>query len=357
MKTLARYLFLVWLIINSAPFNLKAQTIGLAQSSEVQNSEYIEISQKRLLTIIVTNRNSAKPPHQPYYATIINQVPRPVCWLDGRTYKGLTNVSFFPTPPTGVWLKIGADSVWKQITSQTWQCEPRPYFQWEWRIHCKSGEEAITTAKYQIVTATRRLRTEKLHLLLPDLKDLPPDIQASTARLKASLPQEVTVRAHAILGKEDSLVTIVEKISDWTRAHVLQKANDLSGKFITRYNIWPGLRENRGWCGPRSSVFRALCAAYGIPAREVSGYDLQNLDHLVGEDINGRNAHVWAEVYLPHVGWVEVNVANLNPFFVPASHVPTYGIETPISFAVNEQGIGIPSEESQKISVTSVEIP
>ena len=286
----------IGLLICFVPINLEAQVAGSTRSNEGQISDYIEITQKRLLTIVVTNSNSTKPPYQAYFATIINQVPRPVCWLDGKTYRGITNVIFFPTPPAGVWLKIGADSVWKQITSQTWQCQPRPYFQWEWRIHCKSGEEAITTTKYQIVTATRRLRTENVHLGLVYLKDLPQDIQASMAGLKPSLPQEVTMRAHAIVGKEDSLVTIVEKISDWTRAHVLPEANDINGKFIARYNIGPPLKENRGWCGPRSSVFRALCAAYGIPAREVSGYDLQSLDHLVGEDINGRNAQITAEL-------------------------------------------------------------
>jgi hypothetical protein len=226
--------FVICLIFAFTQSTLEGQGVDTNRAIGGANPEYIEITQKRLLTIIVTNRNSAKPPSQAYYATIINQVPRPVCWLDGRTYKGITNVSFFPKQPAGVWLKIGADSVWKQVTSQTWQCDPRPYFQWEWRIHCKSGEEAMSTTKYQIVTATRRLRTEKVHYLLTDLKDLPPDIKTSAARLKASLSAEVMTRANAVVGKEDSLVAIVEKISNWTRAHVIQQANDLSGKFITR---------------------------------------------------------------------------------------------------------------------------
>jgi hypothetical protein len=37
------------------------------------NPEYLEIQDKRLLTVLVTNRNSAKPRHQGHHATIIDQ--------------------------------------------------------------------------------------------------------------------------------------------------------------------------------------------------------------------------------------------------------------------------------------------
>src|ERR1700722_15790083 len=102
------YIFVGALTIDSAQINLKAQAIGSTRPSESPISEYIEITQKRLLTIVVTNRVSVKPPYQSFEATIINQIPRPVSWRDGKTYEGLTNLSFSPIPPKAIWLKPGA---------------------------------------------------------------------------------------------------------------------------------------------------------------------------------------------------------------------------------------------------------
>jgi len=350
--------FIGWLMVGFAQTNLNNQASSFStELNQGTASEYIEITQKRLLTVIVTNRISVKPPYQSFYATIINQVPRPVCWRDGKTYEGLTNLIFFPTSPNGSWLKPA---------QQIWQCEPRFLYQWDWKIRGNLGQEVITTSKYQIVTARRRLRTEKLHMSLADLKELPPDLLTATSQVKASLPSNVTGLARTLVGNEEDVVKIVKRFSDWVGHNVVWNANDLSGKYITRYNLQIVMSEKRGWCGPQSTGFRALCIAYGIPAREVSGYYLKSLTNLNGGEINkygnaeGRandsNAHVWAEVFLPHVGWVEIAVGYNNPFAVPANCVPVYGIEAPSIGVKNEEGKGMPSESSQNISVTSEEI-
>ncbi|HEY4415590.1 MAG TPA: transglutaminase-like domain-containing protein [Verrucomicrobiae bacterium] len=358
-RTLIGTLACGWMALSLVPVHLRAQP-----ASEFQNPEYIQVSQRRLLTIIVTNSVTA---NQNYDTTIIERIPRPVPWRDGKTYEGLTNLSFTPSPPGGIWLKPGVNDVSKKITAtQTWQCNPQPACQWEWHFHGLAGQTIVTTSKYQIVTAWRRLRTEKFHLTLAEFDELPPDLKTAVDQLKASLPANVVALSKTIAGNEDDPVKIIRKINGWCTKNVPQQANDLSGHYITRYNIQIPINEKRGWCGPRSSTFRALCAVYGIPAREVSGYCLKKSFNYSGGEINsmaGRthrpndsNAHVWAEVFLPKAGWVEVEIDADNPFAVSDTYVPVYGIEAPTIEVKDEKGNWIPSEASQNITVSSEEM-
>lgn len=347
-----------FLVCNAA---LQAQIEKAKPASEFQNSDYIEISKKRLLTISVTNYIVAK---QNFHATIINQIPRPVPWRDGKSYEKLTNVSFSPYVPAVVWVKPGIDGITKKvIPTPIWQCNPQPACQWEWHVEGQAGKKIETSCTYQIVTAQRRLQTEKLHLTLADLKELPQDLLAATTQTKSALPANIISLAQSIVGNEEDPIKIIKKLSSWCGQNVHQEAADLNGKFINRYNIDVPVRESRGWCGPRSSTFRALCAVYGIPSREVSGYCLKESLNFVGGEINSRrggphgkndaNAHVWAEVFLPQVGWSEIEIGWKDPFTTVNQFVPVYGIEAPSVSVWDENGKWIPFDHSQNISVTS----
>ena len=63
-----------------------------------------------------------------------------------------------------------------------------------------------------------------------------------------------------------------------------------------------------GFCEHFAASFVVLMRAAGVPARVVTGYqggEINDLsDYLV---IRQRDAHAWAEVYLPHAGWVRVD--------------------------------------------------
>jgi len=140
---------------------------------------------------VVTNRVSVKQPYQTFHATIVNQIPRPVCWRDGKTYEGITNLIFFPSSARAVWLKPGTAPGSKVTTSQTWQCEPRSAVEWEWEIDGKVGTDSVTTCQYQIGYRTTTVEDRKLHLTLAELRKLPPNLQAATAQLRAALPPNV----------------------------------------------------------------------------------------------------------------------------------------------------------------------
>ncbi|HNO95290.1 MAG TPA: transglutaminase-like domain-containing protein, partial [Anaerolineales bacterium] len=70
----------------------------------------------------------------------------------------------------------------------------------------------------------------------------------------------------------------------------------------------------KGYCDYYATAMVVLARANGIPARFVSGYspgtyDAPNAQYVVRE----LNAHSWAEVYFPGIGWVE---------FEPTASVP-----------------------------------
>jgi transglutaminase-like putative cysteine protease len=63
----------------------------------------------------------------------------------------------------------------------------------------------------------------------------------------------------------------------------------------------------RGVCQDFTHVLIGLCRAIGIPARYASGY-LYNgpRDTLIGS----QASHAWAEIYLPHAGWIGFDPTN-----------------------------------------------
>ncbi len=70
----------------------------------------------------------------------------------------------------------------------------------------------------------------------------------------------------------------------------------------------------RGYCDYYATAMVVLARASGVPARFVSGYssgeyDAPNAQYVVRE----LNAHSWAEVYFPTIGWVEFEPTASEP--------------------------------------------
>ncbi|MDX9739870.1 MAG: DUF3488 and transglutaminase-like domain-containing protein [Gammaproteobacteria bacterium] len=67
-------------------------------------------------------------------------------------------------------------------------------------------------------------------------------------------------------------------------------------------------RSRRGFCEHYAAAFTVLMRAAGIPARVVTGYQGGEInsvgDYLV---VRQRDAHAWAEVWLPEEGWTRVD--------------------------------------------------
>ncbi len=65
------------------------------------------------------------------------------------------------------------------------------------------------------------------------------------------------------------------------------------------------LRQGSGVCQDHAHIFCAVCRVLGVPARYVSGYLAEGVDH-------GAQAasHAWADAHVPDLGWVSFDPSN-----------------------------------------------
>lgn len=84
------------------------------------------------------------------------------------------------------------------------------------------------------------------------------------------------------------------------------------------------LSGKRGHCGHMITVLRHMCAATGLKIRVITGL---NLSHPDGRPSPGSpnpqpNAHLWAEIFFPRIGWIEVEPLNGEKCFeIPAGFI------------------------------------
>lgn len=72
--------------------------------------------------------------------------------------------------------------------------------------------------------------------------------------------------------------------------------------------------SHRGYCVHFASAAVLLCRCVGLPARFVSGYlegDAQSTPDVYL--VRAKDAHAWAEVFIPRTGWVEVDPTPPRP--------------------------------------------
>lgn len=68
------------------------------------------------------------------------------------------------------------------------------------------------------------------------------------------------------------------------------------------------LSEGRGVCQDFAHVMIAVCRAWGVPARYVSGYLFT--DRAAGDRSDPDATHAWVDVFLPSLGWVGLDPTN-----------------------------------------------
>jgi transglutaminase-like putative cysteine protease len=123
-----------------------------------------------------------------------------------------------------------------------------------------------------------------------------PGSRATTARVLA-LAAEITANAPTPYDK-------VRAIESWLATHTkysldapaARQDHDVVDDFVFVTHL--------GWCEQISSTLVVMLRSVGVPARVATGFVTGHRDALTGRYVvRERDAHAWAEVYFPGVGW------------------------------------------------------
>jgi transglutaminase-like putative cysteine protease len=165
------------------------------------------------------------------------------------------------------------------------------------RAGVKIGADSVYTVVSQRRLATAAaLRASPANAVPPALRDLYARPPATTARVRA-LAQQVTASAPTVYDK-------VLALEAWTGAHTkytldipaLPKGRDAVDQFL--------FVDRRGFCEQIGTSLVVMLRALGIPARLAVGYASGERNPFTGlYEVRAKDAHAWAEVYFPGVGW------------------------------------------------------
>jgi transglutaminase-like putative cysteine protease len=116
-------------------------------------------------------------------------------------------------------------------------------------------------------------------------------------------------------GKTDSM-EVVFAIADWVHQNVEYNLTTVTAQ-ASQPSSWV-YEERYGVCDELTSLFISMSREAGIPARFVSGIAYTN------QFQNNWGPHGWAEVWLPNIGWVPVDVTYGEIGYLDATHIPVH---------------------------------
>lgn len=198
-------------------------------------------------------------------------------------------------------------------------------FRADWRVRPQSdlfaGQTALLQADlfaaatgataYAADTYIPRVTEEQLRAAS---SDYPENIRLRYLRLPGDLPARVRELAKEITNGTSNPYDKARAIESYLRNNYLY---DLAipvpppDQDVTDYFLFD---LQRGYCDYYATAMVVLARASGLPARFVSGYapgayDAASARYIVRE----LNAHSWAEIYFPEIGWIEFEPTASQP--------------------------------------------
>lgn len=159
------------------------------------------------------------------------------------------------------------------------------------------GKDAVYT-----VTSRSLLPTEA-DLRAADARSVPEQVLDRYAQPPIATPR-VRALAERIAAGSPTTYDTIRAFEDWLGANTrysLDAPLSPSGVDVVDHFLF----ESRlGWCEQVASSLVVLARSVGIPARLATGFVPGDLDPLSGRFVvRERDAHAWAEVYFPGIGW------------------------------------------------------
>ena len=167
--------------------------------------------------------------------------------------------------------------------------------------------------------------------------EYPEQIRVRYLQLPPDLPERVRRLAAQITDDKTNAYDQAKAIETYLRAsypYDLDIPAPPTDRDVVDYFLFD-LR--RGYCDYYATAMVVLARASGLPARFVSGYAPGSYDPASGQYvIRERDAHSWAEVYFPEIGWVEFEpTASITAITRPADD-KGISADTPTSHVADE---------------------
>lgn len=206
---------------------------------------------------------------------------------------------------------------------------------WKWALADPVIGETDYVSTFELLSADRELKTSGLVIRWADL---PRDIDEAMKGL-APLPTPNARVRDAAAQIQRKAKDVIDGLTDFAR-WVNQNVAYTPGVSYASDDLDAICRGGGGHCGHRATVYLALCRAAGIPARRVVGYALLNHAPTAG-GVDDTNRHVWVQVNLPTLGWVEVEPAPRgSPFALSYAFVMCpFDLQSRFVAAVSKTGV------------------
>jgi transglutaminase-like putative cysteine protease len=193
-----------------------------------------------------------------------------------------------------------------------------------WRLRPQTGLFADQSALLQadMFAAISSAVTYKAESYVPviSIKQLrsasteyPGQIREQYLALPQSVPERVHELAREIVAAKPNPYDKAKAIENYLRTYPydLEVSAPPEDQDVADYFLFD---LKRGYCDYYATAMVVLARSSGIPARFVSGYspgsyDAPNARYIVRE----LNAHSWAEIYFPEIGWVEFEPTASEP--------------------------------------------
>jgi transglutaminase-like putative cysteine protease len=168
-----------------------------------------------------------------------------------------------------------------------------------------SNADSYRAQSYILLVTEKELRQASSHY--------PEEIRERYLALPTSVTERVHELAREVTGGRTNPYDKAKAIEAYLRTYPYEL--DISappeGQDVTDYFLFD---LKKGYCDYYATAMVVLARSSGIPARFVSGYapgeyDAQNARYIVRE----LDAHSWAEVYFPEIGWVEFEPTASQP--------------------------------------------
>ncbi len=184
------------------------------------------------------------------------------------------------------------------------------------------GESLGTGATYTVTS--REANATQATLRASGALAVPSEIDATYAR-PSTTTDRVRVLARSITAGAPTSYDKVLAIEAWLAKHTRYSLDaPLPPTSSTDVVDWFTFTSHEGWCEQIASTLVVMLREVGVPARLATGFVPGDLDLVSNRyTVRERDAHAWADVYFPGVGWQGFDPTANVPLAGEAHHTQT----------------------------------